>query len=913
MNRQDGVKRGAFSRRGLLLLALLAGAILCSKESEAGMDSMQTYALSNGMQVIAKQVHAVPIVSVFVWYRVGAQDEPAGQSGLAHFLEHMLFKGTPRFPKGEISRLVARTGGNQNAFTSNDYTAYYETLPSEHLELALQIEADRMQHALLDPGETEKERTVILSELDGNRNHPQVRLRDLVLAQTWLTHPYRRPIIGWREEVEKLTAEQLRAFYRMYYQPGNACLVVVGDFQPDQLKNLVEKNFGVFPSGPKIVRPVFPAETQSGQRRAVLKDHGSSALVQLVLPIPPAGHPDQYALTVLNDALTRGKTSRLYKALVETSLATEISGSPHEMRDNGIWEFFAVCQRGVDPKRVEAAMLAEFEKVKRLPLDPKEFARSVTQTRAQLIYSRESLTEQATIYGFYQTVAGDWKLPDLYPEKVAGVTADQVRRAAEKYLNPDHFTVGNFLPLDGEQAGPAAALPAEGVLRVRSAGPLLEAQQNLPPAPGGTQAGGAASQSSAQRFVLSNGLTLLVQSNFSNPTLSVSGLVRGGIASEPVQTPGLCWMHAALLDRGTKKRNAAQLADDLENRAARLSYAAGPEELNFSGEALSEDAGVLLAALAETLSEPVFPAEEVEKVRKELLTDCRMAQDNVSSQAWKGFFGLAYPVGHPLRRNLMDSESGLAKLQRAELAAYHAAWIRPDSTVISIAGAVTPEGMRELAEKLFGSWRAAGQPGRAEVADMQPVRAVRDVKKIMPGKHESIVILGHEGIHRLDPEYYPAYVANHVLGGSGLSSQLMRTVRDEEGLTYGIYSQFRLMHSMRPWCVIFQADPGKVERAVAATLEQVRLLQSGKLAEPILDDAREQLVGGLVMSLETNAGLAHLNREIEYHQLGKNYLQDYARAVRGVDSSRMVKAAERWFHPDAYLLSVAGPGGDGKK
>ncbi len=881
-----------------------------ARESGGDMSAeIKEYELKNGLKVIAKEIHGAPVVSVFIWYRVGSRNEPPGQSGLAHFLEHMMFKGTTRFAKGEIARLIGRTGGRQNAFTSYDYTAYFETVPSGHLDLALEIEADRMRNALLDPREVESERTVILSELDGGKNNPQVRLRELVNAQAWLKHAYRRPIIGWREEVEKLSVKQLRAFYNTYYQPHNATLVVVGDFNPKHLRSSIQRLFG--PISPVAgLKGIEPAdEIQRGERRVVLNDHGPAAMVMLKVHIPPAGHEDHYALTVLNDALTKGKTSRLYKALVDKGLATGISGAPYEMIDPGSWVFTAICQQGVDPRQVEEVMRREFERVKKELLASRELQRSINQTRAQLIYSKDSLTDQAMILGFYQTVAGDWRLPDLYPARVAAVTPKQVQQSASRYLVPQHMIVGHFIPLPGSLSGPVGVPPSD----IASAFPdsqgwsMPALRDSELPGPTRMEKTGSSRPAQCKRYTLSNGLVLLLQANKSNPSVALSGLVRAGMAVEPASRPGVAIVHAAMLDRGTAKRSAAQLAGDLEFKAASLEYSAGREELKIFGEALSGDLELLLKAVAETLSMPAFPEKELKKVKKEVLTNCRVAQDSAEMQAWQGFAELAYPTGHPMRRSLIQAAGGIRKLTRRDVTTYHQEWIRPDQTILSLAGDFEPDQVFRMAQRLFKSWQVKSQAPVREISPMETVSGIKTRRKTLPGKSECLVVLGHEGIHRLDSEYYSAYVANHVLGGAGLSSLLMRTVRDQEGLTYSIYSQFKLSHGVRPWCLIFQANPENVSLAVEKALAQVRRLQTGKVAGHMLKDGQEQLAGGLALSLETNAGLAYINREVEYHKLGPDYLQEFPRAVRAVTYTEMIRAAGKWFHPDKYLLSIAGP------
>jgi zinc protease len=907
------VKSRRFFFPGVLAVGLLAAGGSWGSgvkpESEGTMSAaIETYTLPNGLTVITKPVPSVPVVSVYVWYRVGSRNEPAGKSGMAHFLEHMLFKGTDRFPKGEISRQVGRTGGEQNAFTSYDYTAFFETLPAGYLELALDIESDRMKNSVLDSKELAAERTVILSELEGNRNHPHTRLRDLVNAQTWLQHPYRRPVIGWREDVEKLGAEDLRDFYRQYYCPGNATLVVVGDFQPAALRTSIERWFGGIPGNGEFKSPAVPLETQQGERHAVLKDFGQTPLVRLQIRIPPAGSPEQYPLSVLSSVLADGKTARLYKALVDTGLAAEVSGSTQEMIDPGVWAFNVVCQPGVDPAKVEAAMKKEFKKITSAPLTAREFQQAVNQTKAQLLYAQDSIGDQAMLLGYYQTVARDWRLAEQYPARVAAVTPDEIRTAAAKFLSPEQMTFGYFIPRPGGQRrGAPAASGADDRLSLLPPRASWGLAESLPALPGGSGAEAAGNSPAVQRWVLPNGLVWLIQPNRSNPTVSLSALVRAGIVSEPAGQNGLATLHANLLDRGTRRHTAAQLSAELEFHAIHLNHSAGYEELNVGGEALSEDLELLLSAVAETLREPTFPAAELEKARKEVLTSSRLAQDSSQSQAWLGFFESAYPAGHPLLHSLVTAEPSLKKIERRDLTAYHRRWVRPDLTVISLAGDVDVPRVKAWAEKYFGTWAAEGPKPDNRYAPMAPVKKSGFRRVDIPGKHESITLLGHEGISRKDPEYYEAFLANHILGGGGLTSRLMRTVRDRDGLTYSIYTQFRSSTNVRPWVLTFQSDPGKVAQAMETSLREIRSLQGGEVTEQEVDDNREELVGSLLLTLETNQGIAYLNREIEYQQLGADYLQRYPVAVRAVTRARVLAAAQKWFHPDRTLAVTVGP------
>ncbi len=901
----------------LLMTMILVMGLSLMKSEAAMQNPIETVTLQNGLKVIIKPVPAAPVVSVFIWYKVGARNEPAGQSGLAHFLEHMMFKGTKKFGKGEISRLVGRTGGQQNAFTSYDYTAYYETVPKSALTLALDIESDRMRHAILEDREVASEKTVVLSELDGNRNYPQVRLRELVNAHTWETHPYRRPVIGWRNEVEKLTAAELKAFYNLYYQPNNATLVIVGDVTKNGVLKQVKHYFGPIPSGPEPAPMKFLAELNARNTRLDMHDNGPAKMLRLNFKIPPATSDVHYALTLLNDVLVKGHTSRLYKALVETGMASDVSANPLEMVDKGIWSFSVVVTPQTSLEAIEKVLFREFEKTRTNLLTKEEFQRVINQTKAQFVYAKDSLTDQAMLLGYYETVAGDYARAETYPEKVAQVTRAQIQAAAKTYLTEANMTMGRFIPLTPTAAaGPVR--PDTGVVEYYRQPAKLDLRATGVPGMSQSTAGQVApafiETALRKEVTLPNGLTVIMQVNHSNPMVVLSGLVDAGMINEPEDKPGLALLHGRMLTKGTKNKTADQLAEALEFKGADLTFQAQLEYLNIDGEALSGDLKLLMTSLADCLMHPVFPQKELAKAREKLLAQCRLAQDSANLQAWKGFYDLAYPAGHPMRRSILTAAAGLPGITRAALLDYHQRMITPERTIISISGDFNPQVVRTLVQKLFAAW-PQGQAQSAPEINMAKVTKTERKMTAMKGKHESMTVLGQEGLSRLDPDYYKLLVANQVLGGSGLSSQLMKVVRDEHGLSYGIYSYLKVSKGQRPWVVVFQSDPKSVDQAIVLTKQEVKHLQDSKLSRQQLEDSQSQLAGQLVITLETNNGLAFLNREIAYYRLGWDYLTTYPKSIKAVTYRDMVEAAQRYLHPEHWLISVAGPphsGGAGK-
>lgn len=413
--------------------------------------------LDNGLQVVLKEMHHAPVASFWIWYRVGSRNEMPGITGISHWVEHMVFKGTPTFPQGEFDKMVAREGGVFNGMTWLDWTTYFETLPSDRFDPALRIEADRMVNSLFDAQELEKERTVVISEREGAENFPEWLLEEEVQAVAYRLHPYRHQVLGWKQDLQSMTRDDLWQYYRAYYAPNNAIAVATGDFQGDALLARIEELFGVIPPGPEL--PVVRASEppQRGERRVVVEGEGQTAYLLMVFHAVPATHPDYFPLVVLDTVLggakpmsffggaTGNRSSRLYKALVDKELAADVDSSMASTIDPFLFSFSATLRPGRTLEEVETALWAELERVAQEPITPEELAKAIKQTRAQFAYSSESVSNQGFWLGFSEVVAStEWF--DSYLDNLAAVSAEDVQRVAREYLAKSRRTVGWYVP-----------------------------------------------------------------------------------------------------------------------------------------------------------------------------------------------------------------------------------------------------------------------------------------------------------------------------------------------------------------------------------------------------------------------------------------------------------------------------------
>jgi zinc protease len=369
----------------------------------------------------------------------------------------MTFKGADRLAKGDVFNLTARHGGSNNGYTTDDFTVYYETLPSAQLDTALLIESQRMHAVTFDPGETERERTVILAEREGNENNPRVRLSERMRETIYTRHPYRWPIIGWRADLERMTHAELLGHYREYYAPSNAVLTIVGDVQPAETLQRAEDWFGPIPARPQPMQSAAEEPPQDAPRHTEVRMPGSAAYLQAAYRAPAAGSDDAYPLIMLDAVMSGGKglgwasggymgrTARVYQALVETQLAVSAGTSYRTAVDPSTFSASLTLRSGVRPEAAEAALIAVLEGVPDLPPTAEELQRTLRQVEAQVAYSLDGVSNQAFALLFYELL-GDWRRADQHLERLRAVTPEDVAHVAELYLRPEHRTTGWFLP-----------------------------------------------------------------------------------------------------------------------------------------------------------------------------------------------------------------------------------------------------------------------------------------------------------------------------------------------------------------------------------------------------------------------------------------------------------------------------------
>jgi zinc protease len=417
--------------------------------------------LSNGLKVLLKEIHTAPIISSWLWYRVGSRDEVPGRTGISHWVEHMQFKGTPQFPANVLDKAISREGGSWNAFTYMDWTAYYETMPADKIDLALRLESDRMVNTRFEANEVASERTVIISEREGHENEPLFQLGEAIQHAAFRVHSYHHEVIGDMADLRTITRDDLYNHYRGYYVPNNAVMAVAGDFETEQMLARIKDLFEPIPSASDPARLSRAEVPQNGELRLAVEGPGSTAYVQVCFRFPAASHPDFYALTVLDSLLSgpsnlnmfsggiSNKTSRLYRALVDKQLAVSVHGGAQATIDPFLYTITMTIHPKRKPEQALAALDREIGRVREEKVSKEEIARAIKQARAIFAYGSENISNQGFWLGYAEMFA-TYEWFQTYLENLAKVTVKDVQRVANEYFQNKSRVVGTYVPTDGK-------------------------------------------------------------------------------------------------------------------------------------------------------------------------------------------------------------------------------------------------------------------------------------------------------------------------------------------------------------------------------------------------------------------------------------------------------------------------------
>jgi len=764
----------------LLFVAAFAAA---AQTRVASVEGVSEYRLQNGLRVLMLPDPGVDTVTVHIVYLVGSRHEGYGEKGMAHLLEHMLFKGTRRHP--DLKQELTRRGARFNGSTSNDRTNYFETLSAsdDNLEWALDLEADRMLNSRVAREDLDSEMTVVRNEFEMGENNPGSVLLQRMQQVAYQWHNYGNPVIGERADIERVPIEKLQAFYRTWYQPDNAVLIVAGRFEEPKALALVAKHFAALPK-PKRALPSFYTEepVQDGERTVTLRRAGDTPMVATLYRVPAARHPDYPAIDVLVQVLGEAPSGRLHRALVQKGLATFAFGAERGLHDPGFAYFGAGLARGADTEPVRRALIEVVESLKSQPIQAAEVERGRTVLLNE--FEKASLDTATMVRTLSEFVAlGDWRLFYLYRERLKKVTLADVQRVGETYLKPANRVLGVFLPTERpDRAAIPSAPDLQADLETLRGGEGVKLGETFDPAPQNIE-------KRLQRGELANGIrTALLPKRTRGGRVVASLTLHWGDEQRLTGRDVACDFAGGMLMRGTQKKSRAELKEAFEKLNAAVSVGGDGASLEVRGENLVP----ALRLVAEALREPSFPPAEFEEMKRAALAG---AEEQKSDPSALASVRLArhlqeYPRGHPLYTPTVEERiEWLSRTTLADAVSCYRELFGATGADFVAVGDFDAKELTRAVEELFGTWRSPTPFARVPSRHFD--RPAVDNELLTPDKANAVLRAGlNFRIREDDPDFAAIVLANYLLGGSS-TARLPARVREKEGLSYSTYSTVR--------------------------------------------------------------------------------------------------------------------------
>jgi zinc protease len=870
----------------------------------------KVHRLKNGLTVIESLDRTTPNVSVQVWYGVGSKNDPVGRSGFAHLFEHLMFKATKDLPAESFDRLTEDVGGMNNASTWDDFTNYYEVVPANHLQRLIWAEAERMGSLVVDPANFKSERAVVEEELRQRvLASPYGRLFALYIPEaTYKVHPYHRPGIGSIADLESATLDDVRAFHQEYYRPDNAALIVVGNFDEAKLNAWVDKYFAGLKDPAQPIQRVTAVEPPR-KGPGVYNGYGPNVPLPAVAITwlgPSASSPDAPALKVLDAVLSAGKSSRLYDSLVyDKRIATEIYSNADLPQQPGNFAVGAIMASGHSIDEGEKALLAEVARLRAAPPTAAELEEAKNELVAGKLRERETLEGRGFALGYALRIQGSAAKANTELADLQAVSAADVQRVAQKYLDPDTRMVIRYRPESEKTAAEAQPVePAPPKREVKYTGPvfnLLPAAQRQKPPPIGAPIQPVLPHPVER--TLRNGLTVIVAKSTDLPLVTADLTLKTGAWADPQGLAGATAMTADMLTEGTRTRSAQEVARQVEALGATLESAAGLETSSVTLNVMTDKLASAMPIMADVTRNPAFSAEELARQRQLALDGLSVAYQEpgqLASFAAAPVIFAGTPFGH-VPGGTPDS---LPKLKPSDLVAIHSEWFRPDNAILVFTGDIQPDQAFALAERAFGDWARPPTP-LPQPPVISPNPTPKAIAIDLPGTGQASVNVVKPGIRRGDPRYYTGIVTNTVLGG-GYSARLNEEIRIKRGLSYGANSGLtgnRTTGSFRASAQTKNASAAEVLDLIRTEMKKLAAAPPG--AEE-LKARKSVLIGAYGRNLATTGGLADILGTYALYGVPLDEITRYTAKVDAVTPAQVQAFAGKVLNPADASVIVAG-------
>jgi len=803
------------------------------------LEGITEYYLDNGVKVLLFPDGSKPQFTINVTVNVGSRHEGYGESGMAHLLEHMLFKGTDKFPDTP-KWLKDRGVLNMNGTTWFDRTNYYETLPAneDNLKFAIEMEADRLVNSWIKGSDLASEMTVVRNEFERGENSPQRILMQRIMSTGFDWHNYGKSTIGNRSDIERVPVDRLRDFYRKYYQPDNITVVLAGKFETAKALELVQQYFGALITPDRELNPTYTEEpSQDGQRRIELRRSGDVELIGVGYHIPAASNEDYAAVEVLVNLLGNQPDGPLYEALVKSELASDVSSFAFKTHDPGMMLVLAEISEGADIDKAEETMLSSIQSVAENDITEARVKREIQgllQQRERLFANSEKFAIQLSEWQAY----GDWRLFFLHRDRIEKVTVEDVKAAAEKYLVTDNRTVGVFLPTKETERAPLPdRVDLESLLADYKGREAIAQGESFDPTPENIDARSVVGEfDSGVKYVF-------LPKKTRGEKVFVSGKLHFGSPESLSSKIEASEMMGSLMTKGTETIEYQEFRDKLNELGATLSISSQPGDLSFSIEAKRETLGDVLALLKSALREPKFAEEEFEVRRRQLITQIEAGLSEPNSLAGNMFSRKLSPYEKTDVRyaaTLSEEIENIKALSIEDIKGIYSQ-VSGANGEVAIVGDFDPEAAKETLSSIFFDWKSDTPYVRIEEPAVDGIQGER-INIETPDKANAVYLAGFvKPMMDTDDNYEALLIGNYVLGGGPLSSRLADRVRKKDGLSYTVGSQYRAdtFDDQAVFTIYAISNPENTEKVASTIVEEIELLMKDGIKQEEFEKAKE--------------------------------------------------------------------------
>lgn len=854
---------------------ILAAAIfICTNAVWAA--NAQMYKLNNGQTVVIQEVKNNPIVTIDTWIKTGSIDEDDSNNGVAHFLEHLFFKGTTNLDPGEFDRILETKGAITNAATSKDFTHYYVTIPSKDFDLAMQLHADMMLHPLIPRNEMEKERKVVLEEISKDLNTPTRVMQENLNSMLYTNHPYKRKVIGKSEIIETITRDKVLNFYNAHYSPSNMVTIVIGDVDSAHALERVKEVFNA--DYKKQTKNIYLKELPlTKQKKKVEYLDTESGYMVIGFRGVPIDEKDSYALDVLATILGDGRSSVLNQVLKEKKrIVSSVDAGNSTFRDDGIFYVMA----DFEPAKcqvVQKTIFDEINKIQKSGVTDEQLTLAKNIIERNTYYSRESITNIATEIGYTVALTNDIKFYDNYLCNIKSVTKDDVKRVAEKYLGINKSAVSIILPKDAKE------IPVSDITKPSGSAEFIS------------------ENSETQKYKLSNGATLLYTPNTVNDIIAISIDAKGGQLIE--KKSGTSKLTASAMMKGTKNYSSLELSQVLEDNGIKISPSTRADAFSISVLTTKDEYDKTLELLNEVVNNATFDDFEIEKVKSDKLSAIKCSKDIPLQRAVEEYRDLIYQ-NTPYSISSKVLEKNIPNITRDDIVEYYNNVFNPENLVISINGNIDKD---KTIKELNNIFNKTGDCSSFNYTDydsrISPITSPRTTVQNMPTTETAWILLGWQTNGVLNQKDYAALQVIDSILGSGMSSRMFKDLREQEGLAYQLGSGYSPNVLRGSFMLYIGTNPATLEKAKKGLFEEITRLKTEYIGDKELQDAKDKLIGNYIISLETNLDKASNTGWYEASTRGYEFKDNYQELINSVTDSDIIEVANKYF-TDNYILSI---------